>query len=161
ILARASDRRYRVYCLGATAEVLARAEQAMALMHPGVQFVGRHDGYMSSEEEPEVADDIRRSAADVLFVAMTSPKKERVLARWGATLHVPVCHGVGGSFDVRAGMVKRAPDVWQRYGLEWLYRVRQEPARLWKRYLVTNSIFIAMLLAELLRTAPQRMTTAF
>jgi N-acetylglucosaminyldiphosphoundecaprenol N-acetyl-beta-D-mannosaminyltransferase len=160
ILARGNDRRYRVYCLGATAEVLVRAERAMALVHPDIKFVGRHDGYFSAAEEEAVAEDIRRSSADVLFVAMTSPKKEQFLARWGPMIQVPVCHGVGGSFDVVAGKVKRAPERWQRYGFEWLYRVCQEPTRLWKRYLVTNSLFLGMLFLELLRTAPQRMTSA-
>jgi N-acetylglucosaminyldiphosphoundecaprenol N-acetyl-beta-D-mannosaminyltransferase len=79
---------------------------------------------------------------------MTSPKKERFLAKWNETLDVPVCHGVGGSFDVVAGKVKRAPLVWQRLGLEWLYRVKQEPRRLWKRYFVTNSLFIWLVACE-------------
>ena len=58
---------------------------------------------------------------------------------------MPVCHGVGGSFDVMAGKVERAPALWQRLGLEWLYRVKQEPRRLWRRYLVTNALFCGML----------------
>jgi len=82
---------------------------------------------------------------------MTSPKKERFLSRWSRRLDVPVCHGVGGSFDVLAGHVQRAPDRWQRLGLEWLYRVKQEPRRLWKRYLTTNSAFLVMVLGALVR----------
>ncbi len=76
---------------------------------------------------------------------MTSPKKERFLARWSPRLDVPVCHGVGGSFDVLAGLVRRAPERWQRLGLEWLYRVKQEPRRLARRYLTTNTAFLVML----------------
>ena len=75
---------------------------------------------------------------------MTSPKKENFLAKWSEQLQVPVCHGVGGSFDVMAGKVRRAPELWQKLGLEWLYRVKQEPGRLWKRYLVTNTLFCRM-----------------
>ncbi len=157
LLARASDRRYRVYCLGAGPAILDLAERAIKASYPHVQVVGRHHGYFAAEDEPSVADDVRRSAPDILFVGMTSPKKEQFLGRWGATLGVPVCHGVGGSFDVLAGKVKRAPARWQRLGLEWLYRVRQEPGRLWKRYLITNSWFIGLLVVELLRTAPHRM----
>lgn len=157
ILARASERRYRVYCLGATDDVLAGTEREIARLYPGVELAGRHNGYFSTEEEPAIAGDIAASRADVLFVAMTSPKKERFLSAWGPALDVPVCHGVGGSFDVLAGKVRRAPDRWQRLGLEWLYRVRQEPGRLWRRYLVTNSIFMGMLAGELCRTIPHRL----
>jgi N-acetylglucosaminyldiphosphoundecaprenol N-acetyl-beta-D-mannosaminyltransferase len=78
---------------------------------------------------------------DLLFVAMTSPKKETFLAKWGTRLNATVTHGVGGSFDVLAGHVQRAPQVWQALGLEWLYRLKQEPGRLWKRYFVTNIVF--------------------
>jgi N-acetylglucosaminyldiphosphoundecaprenol N-acetyl-beta-D-mannosaminyltransferase len=74
--------------------------------------------------------------------------KHIINARWADELHVPVCHGVGGSFDVLAGKVRRAPRAWQRMGLEWLYRVWQEPGRLWKRYLVTNSAFVWIVLWE-------------
>jgi N-acetylglucosaminyldiphosphoundecaprenol N-acetyl-beta-D-mannosaminyltransferase len=66
-------------------------------------------------------------------------------------IEAPVCHGVGGSFDVLAGKVERAPEVWQRLGLEWLYRVKQEPRRLWRRYLVTNTLFCGMVLGHCLR----------
>jgi len=82
---------------------------------------------------------------------MTSPKKERFLSKWSRQLDVPVCHGVGGSFDVVAGYVQRAPEGWQRLGLEWLYRVKQEPGRLWKRYLTTNSAFAMMVVSALVK----------
>jgi N-acetylglucosaminyldiphosphoundecaprenol N-acetyl-beta-D-mannosaminyltransferase len=156
ILTRASERHYRIYCLGATPEVLAATEREIAAAYPGVQMAGSQHGYFANAEEHLVADAIRQARADVLFVAMTSPKKERFLATWGPVMNVPVCHGVGGSFDVLAGKVRRAPAVWQQLGLEWLYRVLQEPGRLWKRYLVTNSMFLGMLAAELCRTAPSR-----
>jgi N-acetylglucosaminyldiphosphoundecaprenol N-acetyl-beta-D-mannosaminyltransferase len=148
MLRRGVDRGYRVYCLGATAEVLGRVLAHLTETYPGVKVVGHRDGYFSGEEEEQVAAAIRDSKADILFVAMTSPKKENFLARWGESLDVPVCHGVGGSFDVLAGKVRRAPAVWQRLGLEWLYRVLQEPRRLWKRYLVTNALFCRLVYAE-------------
>ena len=74
------------------------------------------------------------------------------MTRWGEFMMVPVVHGVGGSFDVVAGVVARAPESWRRLGLEWLYRVKQEPRRLWKRYLVTNVLFTKMLLVEILKS---------
>lgn len=142
---------YRVYCLGATEEVSAAVERKIASGYPNVVVCGRRNGYFTEAEEESVAEEISRSRADILFVAITSPKKEKFLARYSGRMGVPVCHGVGGSFDVMAGKVERAPDRWQRLGLEWLYRVLQEPARLWKRYLVTNTLFAGMLLAEFLR----------
>jgi N-acetylglucosaminyldiphosphoundecaprenol N-acetyl-beta-D-mannosaminyltransferase len=148
MLRHASARGYRLYCLGATADVLASALARIAAEFPGVKIVGRRDGYFSEAEEDEIAELIRRSRPDILLVAMSSPKKERFLGRWGQSLGVPVCHGVGGSFDVLAGKVRRAPESWQRMGLEWLYRAIQEPGRLGKRYLVTNALFCRMVFAE-------------
>ena len=78
----------------------------------------------------------------MLFLGMISPKKEIFLAAHGDRLGVPVLHGVGGSFDVLAGVTRRAPRRWQRLGLEWAYRLVQEPRRLWRRYLTTNTRFI-------------------
>ena len=151
MLRRGNDRGYRVYCLGATDEVLDKVVARIAQDYPDVSVVGRHHGYFGAEEAGAVAAAVAAARADILFVAMTSPKKEQFLARWGDDLGVPVCHGVGGSFDVLAGLVRRAPESWQRFGLEWLYRVRQEPRRLWRRYLVTNTLFCALVVSEWFR----------
>lgn len=140
---------YRVYCLGATEAVSKTMEDKIKSDYPGLILAGRHNGYFTSKEEESIANDIAQSKADILLVAMTSPKKENFLARWSDTINVPICHGVGGSFDVMAGKVKRAPIFWQKMGMEWLYRVIQEPRRMWKRYLVTNTIFMWLLLKEL------------
>jgi N-acetylglucosaminyldiphosphoundecaprenol N-acetyl-beta-D-mannosaminyltransferase len=149
MLARGNERRYSVYCLGATPEVSAEVAARIRARYPGVRLVGCHDGYFKEDEEAAIADEIARLQPDILLVAMTSPKKEHFLARWSGQITVPVCHGVGGSFDVMAGKVRRAPERWQRLGLEWLYRVKQEPRRLWKRYLVTNVLFCRMIANEL------------
>jgi N-acetylglucosaminyldiphosphoundecaprenol N-acetyl-beta-D-mannosaminyltransferase len=146
-----NPRGYRVFCLGATSEVLDRACARIAADFPQAVIAGRHHGYFAPDEEEAVAAEVAGSRADVLFVAMTSPKKEKFMARWSATMGVPVCHGVGGSFDVLAGKARRAPQIWQKLGLEWLYRVKEEPGRLWKRYLVTNTLFCGMLLAALVK----------
>jgi N-acetylglucosaminyldiphosphoundecaprenol N-acetyl-beta-D-mannosaminyltransferase len=161
ILGRGSRHGYRVFCLGATPEVLAGACARIAMDFPGVTLVGRRHGYFTAREESAVAAEIAAARPDVLFVAMTSPRKERFLQRWAAFLGVPVCHGVGGSFDVLAGKVRRAPAAWQRLGLEWLYRVQQEPRRLWRRYLVTNTIFCWMLARELWRSRPRDAAVAW
>lgn len=144
IFRRGAARGWRVFCLGATRAVLDGVLARIATDYAGLVVAGSHDGYFKEAEEESVAAEIGASRADVLLVAMTSPKKEKFLARWSETLGVPVCHGVGGSFDVMAGKVERAPELWQRLGLEWLYRVKQEPRRLWRRYLVTNTLFCGM-----------------
>lgn len=140
---------FRVFCLGATDEVLQTTVERIRAAYPGVEIAGYRNGYFSDADDPRVAEEIRASKADMLFAAMSSPKKERFLARWFDHLDVPVCHGVGGAFDVLAGKVERAPEIWQRLGMEWLYRVKQEPRRLWRRYLVTNTLFCLMTISEL------------
>lgn len=159
MLRRGAAMGHRVYCLGAKQEVLDRIAARIARDYPGVVLAGCHHGYFSPDQEPAVAAAIAGARADILFVAMTSPRKEHFMARWGDQLGVPVCHGVGGSFDILAGKVRRAPERWQRLGLEWLYRVCQEPRRLWRRYLVTNTLFCAMVLTAWLREGPLRRLT--
>ncbi|MBL8878188.1 MAG: WecB/TagA/CpsF family glycosyltransferase [Phycisphaerales bacterium] len=153
LLARADARGYRVFLLGATQEVLDEVCRHVAREHPGAKIVGAHHGYFGPSDEAALADCIAAAKPDILFVAMSPPKKEIFLGTWGPRLSVPVCHGVGGAFDVVAGRVRRAPGWMQRWGLEWFYRVMQEPGRLWRRYLVTNSIFLWMVLREYLRPA--------
>ena len=151
ILERADQHGYRIYCLGASEEVLRKVLDLIQTKYPGAILVGARNGYYTADEEEEVIKEIAASRSDLLFVGMTSPKKEELLATWADVMDVPVCHGVGGAFDVMAGKVKRAPRLWQRLGLEWLYRVFQEPRRMWRRYLVTNTIFVWMLARESLR----------
>jgi len=151
MLEKGRSENYRVYCLGATEEVSRIVERKIREDFHGVQLVGRRNGYFTADEEAEIVEEIAKLDVDVLFVAITSPKKERLMAKWSNLLNVTVVHGVGGSFDVMAGLVDRAPESWQRLGLEWLYRVKQEPGRLWKRYLVTNTAFIKMVLVAWLR----------
>lgn len=142
---------YRVYCLGATEDVLTAAARRIAADYPHIRLVGLQNGYFTNHEQPAIVAAIADAKPDILLVGMSSPKKERFLARWRDELGVPVCHGVGGSFDVLAGKVRRAPLAWQRLGLEWLYRVCQEPRRLWRRYLVTNTVFCALVIKEFFR----------
>jgi N-acetylglucosaminyldiphosphoundecaprenol N-acetyl-beta-D-mannosaminyltransferase len=149
MLRRGDQRGYRVYLLGATDKVLAATAARIRAEFPGVVLVGYRHGYFGAHEEAAIAEQICEARPDVLFAGMTSPKKEQFLARWSALMQVPVCHGVGGAFDVLAGKTRRAPQLWQRLGLEWLYRVVQEPRRMWRRYLVTNTLFCLMVAAEI------------
>lgn len=154
LLARADTAGQRVFFLGATQEVLDGLVAKVRTELPGLQVVGAQHGYFPVAEASGVAAAIRDSHADLLFVGMTSPYKEMFLDTYGPSLDVGVCHGVGGSFDVLAGKTPRAPRVVQRMGLEWAYRVWQEPARLWKRYLTTNTRFLGLTVAEMVRPTP-------
>ncbi|MDO8631736.1 MAG: WecB/TagA/CpsF family glycosyltransferase [Phycisphaerales bacterium] len=145
----ADEHALRVYLLGARRETLSRVVQIARRDYPRMIIAGCRDGYFTPPQEEEVARDIRDARAHILLVAMSSPKKEFFMKRWAAFFHAPVCHGVGGSFDVMAGITRRAPRWMQRCGLEWFFRVLQEPRRMWKRYLVTNTVFIAMAARDL------------
>ncbi|WP_448071234.1 WecB/TagA/CpsF family glycosyltransferase [Georgenia yuyongxinii] len=140
-----------VYLLGAREDVLHTLVERLQERYPRLRIAGARDGYFTADEASAVARDIRNSGADMLFLGMVSPKKEIFLAEQCRQLAVPVLHGVGGSFDVLAGVTRRAPELWQRWGMEWAYRFLQEPRRMWRRYLRTNSLFVLMLLRELLR----------
>ena len=142
---------YRIYYLGAKEDVLRSVIERVSREYPNVKLAGKHNGYFSEDEEQQIAEEIAASKPDIILVAMTSPKKEKFLARWSESMGVPVCHGVGGSFDVMAGKVQRAPEIYQRLGLEWFYRFKQEPRRLWRRYLRTNMLFMGMLLPSICR----------
>ena len=138
----ASAEGWPVYFLGAKEDVLADFESEVRRRLPTIVVAGRRHGYFRPEDESAIADSIRASGARLLFVAMSSPLKERFLARQMPHLGPVLAMGVGGSFDVWAGRTKRAPRVLQRAGLEWLYRFLQEPRRMWKRYLLGNARFV-------------------
>lgn len=152
VLERAEERGFRVYLLGAREEVLAQAEREILRRHPRVIVAGRHHGYFGKDGEEHVVGDIAAAAPDILFVALETPEKELFLARYRDRIRIPFSMGVGGSFDVLAGHRRRAPLWMQRIGFEWLFRLVQEPRRLARRYLVGNSLFLAMVLRELART---------
>lgn len=137
---------HRIYILGAKAEVLEEAVRRIKALHPRLILAGYRDGYFAPSEESRVAEEIGALAPDMLFVAITSPRKEQFLGRYRSTLNTPFIMGVGGAIDVIAGFTRRAPKPMQRLGLEWLYRLRQEPRRLCRRYLYTNLLFIGALL---------------
>ena len=151
LLAEAERKGYSVYFLGARADVLTRMLETVTRRFPGLKVAGSRDGYFSLDEERAVAEEITDSHADLLFLGISSPKKELFLSRWGQSTEVCVTHGVGGSFDVLAGVAARAPIWWQRHGMEWLYRALQEPLRLGPRYLKTNGAFIQLVGIEFLR----------
>ncbi len=152
VLEASAQRGFRPYFLGATPAVLRAAVSKIKATYPGLELAGVCDGYFKpGDDEAQVVAAIRASRADCLFVGMPTPRKERFLAAHREALDVPFIMGVGGSFDVWAGHVKRAPMMWQRLGLEWLYRVYQEPGRMWWRYARTNTVFAWLLTKAMLQ----------
>lgn len=154
LLAEAESAGMSVYFLGAKEEVLAEMVRRVAVRFPGLKVAGHRNGYFDDSAQEAIADAIAESGAQMLFLGMTSPKKEIFTAAYGERTGARVVHGVGGSFDILAGITKRAPAAWQRWGLEWLYRVLQEPRRLGRRYLTTNAAFLLMTAREHFRLTP-------
>lgn len=139
LLAFAEEHGFSVYFLGAKQEVLDLCIAKVTERHPRLKVAGSRNGYFKPAEAVEVAAAIRETKPDILFLGMGSPMKEKFADEYANLTGVPVIQGVGGSFDVMAGAVKRAP-VWvQRIGFEWLFRVLQEPRRMAWRYATTNA----------------------
>lgn len=141
-------RGYRPFLLGAEQDVLDAVVARLGTDHPRLAVAGALNGYFKPEEEAAVVARINASGADCLLVAMPTPRKERFTRRYRAELRPSFIMGVGGSFDVYGGKVARAPKLVQAVGMEWLFRVAQEPKRLWRRYYDTNTAYAGLLLAE-------------
>jgi exopolysaccharide biosynthesis WecB/TagA/CpsF family protein len=150
LVARAARDGRSVYFLGAKQDVLAAMLARFRKTFPTLRVAGAHDGYW--HDDAEVIAKVRAAAPDLLFLAIPSPRKEFWLAEHLPALAVPFAMGVGGSFDVVAGKIARAPKWIQRIGCEWVFRLAQEPRRMWKRYLVGNSKFLWLTAKELLRS---------
>lgn len=142
VLARAATEGWPVYFLGAAEEVVSKVVEIERERHAGLVVAGYRNGFWTAEQEDAVVADIAASGAKVLLVAVPTPRKERFLAKHMDTLGVEFQMGVGGSFDVVAGVVTRAPRWMQKAGLEWTWRLLHEPRRMFRRYLVGNSRFI-------------------
>lgn len=144
LFAESERRGYGVFVLGAKQEVLDQALAKLRSAHPGLRIAGARNGWFPDSESAEVAGEIAAAKPDILFVAISSPRKEIFLAEHGRTLGVPLIMGVGGSIDIVAGVTRRAPRWMRSAGLEWFFRLAQEPRRLGRRYLVTNVQFIGI-----------------
>lgn len=129
LLALAAARGYRVYFLGAAEGVAVEAAARLTSRFPGLTVAGTHHGYFGQREEPRIIAEIRAAAPHILFVAMGAPRQEKWIARNLRECGVPLCMGIGGSLDVFAGRVQRAPGWVQAAGLEWLYRLVRQPSR--------------------------------
>ncbi|WP_017651779.1 WecB/TagA/CpsF family glycosyltransferase [Fortiea contorta] len=157
IAQRAEQEGLGIYIMGATAQVISAAVAKMQSKYPQLKICGFDDGYFKENQAPQRAQAIAQSGAQILFVGMGVPRQETFLEKNWEKLGVNLAIGVGGSFDVYSGLRKRAPLWVQETGLEWLYRLIQEPQRLWKRYLLTNSQFM-LELAKFMLTRNRQVT---
>lgn len=145
----AHQNNYKIYLLGAKEEVVSSLTEIYQKKYGETLIAGYRNGYFSEEDEKKIITEIVHSKPDMLFVAISSPKKENLLFQYKEELKtIGFIMGVGGSFDVLTGITKRAPKWMQKSGMEWFYRLIQEPRRMWKRYLIGNTKFIFLVIKE-------------
>ncbi|TSA25919.1 glycosyltransferase [bacterium] len=142
---------YKIFFFGATEDVICRIVRVYKQKYQNLRIVGYRNGYYIEEKEFDIVNQIKQCEPDILFVAISSPMKEIFLNKYKYFMKIPFIMGVGGSFDIVAGKTKRAPKWIQNIGFEWLFRLIQEPKRMWKRYLITNTIFIWLVFKELIK----------
>ena len=142
LLVAGASRGLRVFFLGAREEVVRPLADSCATKYPGLVVAGYRNGYFSAADHSAVVEQIRESRPHMLFVGMPTPFKQVFLEHYRARMDVPVLMGVGGSFDVLAGFVARAPSWLRSLGMEWSWRLLMQPRKMWKRYLITNPEFL-------------------
>jgi N-acetylglucosaminyldiphosphoundecaprenol N-acetyl-beta-D-mannosaminyltransferase len=151
---------YGIFLLGAEEGVAAEAATALSRRFPGLRVAGTYSppfGPFSPEEDARMVEMVRAAGPDMLFVAFGAPRQDTWIRRHLDELNVPVCVGIGGTFNFLTGRVPRAPRWMQGAGLEWAYRLRQEPRRLWRRYLLGDlPLFLRILGARMLPAAGLR-----
>jgi len=146
---------YKLFFLGSTKNALKEITLKLKEKYPSLKIVGTYSPpfmkEFSEEENQKMIEMINKAEPDVLWVSLTAPKQEKWIGKHLSQLNVPVSIGVGAAFDFVAGKVKRAPKWMQKIGLEWFHRLIQEPTRLWKRYLIGNTVFIWLVINELIK----------
>jgi N-acetylglucosaminyldiphosphoundecaprenol N-acetyl-beta-D-mannosaminyltransferase len=155
LVAHAASRELSVYFFGARDEAVRGVVKRFTTEHPGLRVAGFRNGYFDATESIAIADAIKQSGADLLFVAMGSPAQEYWISENLARTGVRFALGVGGSFDHLSGLQRRAPQWMQRAGFEWFYRLLREPRRLWRRYLIGNTAFIALIIRQAFQRKPK------
>lgn len=135
----ANENEFSIYLLGAKQEIVEECVTIIKRDYPNIKIAGFRNGYFKEPESPQIVDKISKTKPDFLFLGMGSPMKEKLAENYRDQIGAKIVQGVGGSFDVMAGLVPRAPVWMQKLCLEWLFRVIQEPRRMFWRYLVTNS----------------------
>ena len=127
---RAAKRGFKIFLFGGSPEVNRKVVDVLRQRYPGIQIVGSQDGYVDEHGMPELINRINASEADILFLALGSPRQELWMERYLQQTKVKLCQGVGGTFDVIAGNVKRAPLAFRKLNLEWFYRLMAQPSRI-------------------------------
>ncbi|MBZ0279839.1 MAG: WecB/TagA/CpsF family glycosyltransferase [Anaerolineae bacterium] len=150
IAARAAEKGWRLFLLGAAPGVAEKAADVLRARHPALQIVGVYSGSPAPEEEDAIVERINASGADILFVAYGAPEQDKWIARNTPRLRVKMAMGVGGAFDFIAGIIPRAPLWMQRLGLEWLFRLYLQPWRI-RRMMRLPRFVIAVLLDNLFK----------
>lgn len=140
----------RVYLLGARPDVVGRAAVQLPRLYPSVCVVGHEHGYFTSEDEAGVLERVNASGAHILLIGISSPKKEMFIRRYWSQLNVCMAFGIGGLIDIWGGQTREAPYWIKNCGFEWLFRLMQEPKRLWRRYTVDNLCFLRIVFKQAL-----------
>ena len=143
-----NEKGYSIYLLGSKQEVVEETARVLKKRYHKLNIAGIHNGYFKEEDWPIISEELKMVNPDFVFVGITSPLKEYLIEFLQNKGNDSVFMGVGGSFDVLSGNIHRAPNWMQKSGMEWLFRVIQEPRRLFKRYFVGNLIFIKSVLKE-------------
>lgn len=140
----AAKKGYSVYLLGARRGVAEKAARRLQASYPGLKVGGAEDGYFTPQDEPKIIEGVKKAKVDILFVALGVPRQEKWLKHYLQDLNAPVCIGVGGSFDIISGRLKRAPQWIQDWGFEWLYRLIQEPRRIGRDLALIRFAFMVL-----------------
>lgn len=148
VIERAAHAGWPTFLLGAKPGIPERLEEILRAQHPAIDIVGTHHGHFGAAGEDDVVARIRESGVGLLLVGMGNPHQERFLHRRLADTGARLGVGVGAYFDFQTGTVPRAPRWMSEHGLEWIYRLGQEPKRMWKRYLMGNPTFVYRVLAS-------------
>lgn len=135
---------YRIFLLGGRPDVNKKVAQVLAERYQGIQIVGRRDGYFQDHDMPHILESINASGAQVLFVALGSPKQEMWMQQYLGLTNARVCQGVGGTFDVIAGRVKRAPIAFRKVHLEWFYRLMSDPRRTFRQTALPKFLYAVL-----------------
>ena len=144
LMAEAAQKNFKVFFFGAAPGVAEEAKQKCETLYPGISIVGCRNGYFKDVDNNSIVEEINNSGADLLFVALGAPKQEKWLAKYEDTLNPSLLMGIGGSFDVVAGKMERAPKWMQDASLEWLFRLYKQPSR-FRRMLVLPKFVIKVL----------------
>lgn len=148
LIALSEKKGYSIYLLGAKQEVVTKTSEMLQKKYPKLKIAGIHNGYFKEQDWPIISKELKNKNPDFIFVGITSPLKEYLVEYLQDDGNNGVFMGVGGSFDVISGNISRAPRWMQKMNLEWLFRVMQEPRRLFKRYFVGNWMFIRDIIKE-------------